>query len=315
MPRKILNFLLLAVLILLPSTSWNAERPSVRVVVSIKPIHSLVANIMAGVEPPQLLVRSGGSPHGYALRPSEARALHDAQLVIWVGPELESFLERPLKSLQTEIRQLRLADSLQGVLLPVRAGGHWEKPHGHAHPENDAHAAKDFDPHLWLGPAQAKRIVEVTVAALGDVDPANRDRYRTNGKKLQARLDALQVELAQQLAPVTDIPYIVFHDAYQYFEQAFDLNVVGSVTLDPERSPGIRRILEIRSTIRELGARCVFSEPQFEPRLVATVIEDTAAATGTLDPIGAELPEGPDAYFILMHNLADALVKGLQKGG
>lgn len=315
MIRHYLTLLLLSAWILLPTAPANAGQDLPRVVVSIKPVHSLVAGIMAGAGEPLLLIKGGGSPHGYALRPSEARALNDAQLIIWVGPELESFLEKSLESLGSNARQLRLAASMQDLLLPARTGGVWEDHHNHSHAEHESEAEPEFDPHLWLGPAQAQRIAELTVAALSRVDPANRDLYRANGEKLQRRLQALQAELEQQLAPVADIPYLVFHDAYQYFEHAFDLNVIGSVTLNPERNPGIKRILEARRSIKQLGARCVFSEPQFEPRLVATVIENTGAATGILDPIGAALTEGPDTYFVLMRNLAEALVKGLQTEG
>jgi len=312
MTRPLLIFLFLIGL-MLPAAAWSADQASPQVVVSIKPIHSLVANIMTGAGTPLLLVKGGGSPHGYALRPSEASALHDARLIVWVGPELESFLEKPLKSLGSGTQQLRLAESMQGLLLPVRKGGRWEKLHNHDHAEHGSHPEKEFDPHLWLGTAQAKRIAEVTVDALCEIDPDNRDLYRANGANLQQRLDTLQTRLDKQLAPVADIPYIVFHDAYQYFERSFNLKAVGSVTISPERRPGIKRILEIRSSIKQLGARCVFSEPQFEPRLVATVLEGTGAATGILDPIGAELPDGPDTYFVLMQNLADALIKGLQE--
>lgn len=309
------NFWKLLVLFIwmLPATAWSTEPPSPQVVVSIKPVHSLVASIMTGAGSPLLLIKGGGSPHGYALRPSEAQALNQARLIIWVGPELESFLEKSLHSIGKDAQQLRLAESMPDLLLPARAGGSWEKEDDHSAHSHASHLEEGIDPHLWLGPAQAKRIGALAVAALSEADPANRDLYRSNGEKLQQRLDALQLELAEKLAPVADVPYMVFHDAFQYFEHAFGLNVVGSVTLNPERSPGIRRILEIRNRIKQLGARCVFSEPQFEPRLIATVIEDTGAATGTLDPIGAALPEGADTYFILMRDLADALSEGLAR--
>ena len=307
MIRNILKMFVMFAWMLLPATAWSAEQPSPQVVVSIKPVHSLVAGIMAGAGSPMLLIKGGASPHGYALRPSEAHALNQARLIIWVGPELESFLEKSLGSIGKDAQQLRLAESMSNLLLPARAGGNWEEENDQSDHSHASHLEEGIDPHLWLGPAQAKRITELAVVALSEADPANRDLYRANGKKLQQRLEALQLELAEKLAPVVDVPYMVFHDAFQYFEHAFGLNVVGSVTLNPERGPGIRRILEIRNRIQQLGARCVFSEPQFEPRLIATVIEDTDAATGTLDPIGADLPEGADTYFLLMRNLADAL--------
>lgn len=304
--------LLLSIALLVFFSSWSAAADPPRVVVSIKPIHSLVANLMTGIAEPDLLIEGGGSPHGYALRPSEARALSEADLVVWVGPELESFLQKALQSLSSDSRKLQITAGMPEMLLPARTGGGWteqaDEHAGEAH-----HHAHDFDPHIWLGLPQARRIAELATRELVAIDPANADRYRDNAVTLQKRLQALESELEEKLAPVRDIPYIVFHDAFQYFEKAFRLNAVGALTLDPERKPGIRRVLEIREQIRRLKARCVFSEPQFEPRLVQTVVEDTGAASGTLDPVGAELAAGPDAYFILMRNLATDLSKGLQQ--
>jgi len=306
-----LPLLFLAVLLAF-SRPLAAAAAEPQVVVSIKPIHSLVAGLMAGIAEPHLLIAGGGSPHGYSLRPSEARALNAADLVVWVGPELESFLEKALQSLSGDARNLQLADRMPEMLLPARTGGKWEE-HAEAHGEEAGHHGHEFDPHLWLGIPQAKRVVELAEAALIAVDPAHAAAYRSNAALLQKRLAELQAELEQRLASVKEIPYIVFHDAFQYFENTFQLNAVAAITLDPERKPGIRRILEIREQIRRLDARCVFSEPQFEPRLIRTVVENTGAATGTLDPVGAELAAGPDAYFTLMRNLATNLVTGLSQ--
>ena len=307
MLRVFVITLLLLPILLWTSFGWAAPQ----VVVSIKPIHSLVANIMAGVAPPTLLVKQGGSPHGYAMRPSEARALHQADLVIWVGPELESFLEKPLAT--STRKQLQLAAAMPELLLPIRTGGQWQKQEDNHHHDDDDSHVRAFDPHLWLGLTQAKQIGTATVAALSEIDPDHRALYQVNGVALQQRLTQLQVELEQKLAPDAATPYIVFHDAYQYFEKNFELNSVGSVAIDPERSPGIRRILEIRSRIKDLKARCVFSEPQFEPRLVATVIEGTGATTAALDPIGANLAAGPEAYFTLMRNMGEVLSRCLSE--
>ncbi len=169
------------------------------------------------------------------------------------------------------------------------------------------------NPHLWLDPLLAIRIVDLATAAISEIDPAHRTRYADNSTQLKMRLTKLHAELQTKLAPVRDIPYIVFHDAYQYFETAFGLHAVGSLTIDPERKPGARRILEIRQKIKQLNARCVFSEPQFEPRLVATVIEGSNAKTGILDPLGADLPNGPNSYFILLNRLAENLIEGLRQ--
>ena len=305
---RIVLFIFCVYLIAAPALASEPQSP--KVVVSIKPIHSLVAAVMQGVAEPQLLIKGGGSPHGYVLRPSEARSLANADLVVWVGQELESFLEKSLSTLGQNARQLKLAEELESHLLPLREGGSWEA-HVQGHDDHKEHGEQDQ--HLWLDPQLAQQIVTKTAAALAEMDPAHRERYQKNAAQLKERLDSLHAQLKEKLAPVKDVPYVVFHDGYQYFEAAYGLNAVGSISIDPERKPGARRIREIRQKIKELNVRCVFSEPQFEPRLVTTVIEGTAAATGVLDPVGAELPAGPESYFQLMNALADDLVAGLRQ--
>ncbi len=304
------------ILFCLVSPVWAAESPAPKVVVSIKPLHSLVAGVMQGVGEPLLLVKKG-SPHGYVLRPSEARALANAQLVVWVGHELESFLEKPLSTLGHKAHQLELSEQLNEYLLPKRQGGIWEKPEHQHHGEeklagHDSQLQKNADLHLWLDPVLAKQIVALTSDALTEIDPGHRSLYQANTTALIEKLDRLNQTLKTQLEPIKDIPYIVFHAAYQYFEAAYGLNAVGSITIDPERRPGAKRMVEIRQKIKQLNARCVFSEPQFESRLVATVIEGTGAKTGILDPLGADLQSGPEAYFQLMTHLADNLFEGLK---
>jgi zinc transport system substrate-binding protein len=291
-----------------------AEPPSV--VVSIKPIHALVSGVMQGVAEPKLLVKGGGSPHNYALRPSEARNLANADLVVWIGPQLESFLEKPLETLGKKAKKLELLKVVEGPLLELREGGAWERDsHEHEvkHHDHGNHEDPDeVNPHIWLSPLLAKQIVSSTAQVLSELDPAHQQRYAENSSRLQERLDALHKELKDRLTPVNTVPYIVFHDAYHYFESTYGLNAVGSITVDAERRPGARRITEIRAKIKALKARCVFSEPQFESRLVQTVIEGTGARTGVLDPLGIELSEGENSYFILLENLADNLVSGVR---
>ena len=306
---KTIRIVLFIFCVLIADPARASEPQSPKVVVSIKPIHSLVAAVMQGVAEPQLLIKGGGSPHGYVLRPSEARSLANADLVVWVGQELESFLEKSLSTLGQNARQLKLAEELESHLLPLREGGSWEAD-VQGHDDHKEHGEQDQ--HLWLDPQLAHQIVTKTTAALAEIDPIHRERYEKNAAQLKERLDSLHAQLKEKLAPVKDVPYVVFHDGYQYFEAAYGLNAVGSISIDPERKPGARRIREIRQKIKELHVRCVFSEPQFEPRLVTTVIEGTGAATGVLDPVGAELPAGPESYFQLLNALADDLVAGLR---
>jgi len=293
-----------------------------RVVVTVKPLHSLVAGVMAGVGEPDLIIRGAGSPHTYNLKPSEARLLERAQVIFWIGESLETFMEKPLAALGSNARIVAVMQVPGIMLLPGRKGGAWEEyegpdeaDHGHdapAAPVNAGeHAAATHDGHLWLDPANARIIARATAGVLGRTDPENRGRYAANADALVARIDALDAELKAALAPARDIPFVVFHDAYQYFEKSYSLRAVGSITVSAERKPGARRVKEIRGTIRSLGARCVFSEPQFSSAILGTLLEGTHTRTGTLDPLGAGLPAGPDAYFTLMRALGSSLAECL----
>jgi zinc transport system substrate-binding protein len=304
------GFLLFCLLLL-----WAAPAAAVpRVLVTIKPIHALVAGVMAGVGEPDLLIKGAGSPHDYSLRPSDAKLLSRAELVVRVGEDFETFLNKSLATLAGQARVLTLA-GLPGIaLLPAREGGVWE---GHGHEgetgegqHDPGHAEKNL--HLWLDPQNGRAIVAGVVKVLADMDPANGERYRQNGANLDRRLVELDQRLARQLQPLADRPFVVFHDAYPYLEKRYNLRAVGSITVSPERAVGARRLSEIRAKIKESQARCVFSEPQFEPKLVAMLIEGTGAGTGVLDPEGAGLTPGPEAYFQLLDGLGRSLFNCLK---
>lgn len=281
-----------------------------RVVVSIAPVHSLVAGVMEGVAEPHLLIPPGASPHAYALKPSDAHALAKAQLVVWVGEGLEPMLEKPLHSLAESSRVIELA-GVEGMhLLDNREGGVWgEEYHDDTH---EGHGHDEVDMHLWLAPENARRIVDVVATQLVKMDNGNAARYRQNAAAMTKRIEALEEQLRQKLLPVHDIPYIVFHDAYHYFEEAFGLTPAGAISVSPDRSPGAKRLSEIRQTIGERKASCVFSEPQFQPRIVEVVLEGSDARHGVLDPLGAELSPGRNQWFDLMRGLADNLKVCLQ---
>ena len=210
------------------------------------------------------------------------------------------------------------------VLLPGRQGGAWgerdgddDDDHGHHGPGGSVVAAAaghaTSDGHLWLDPVNARAIARQAAQALGQIDPENRGRYLANAAALAARIDLLDAELKATLGPVRSSPFVVFHDAYQYFEKSYALNAVGSVAVSAERTPGARRVKEIRETIRGLGARCVFSEPQFSSSILGTLLEGTQTRAGTLDPLGAGVPAGPDAYFTLMNALGSSLADCLRR--
>ncbi len=292
------------------------------VVVSIKPIHSLVAAIMQGVAEPELIVDGGASPHTYALKPSNARAIEGADVVFWVGDGLEKFLEKPLHSLAGKATVVELDDAKGLEKLPFREGGPFEghdhgdhEGHDHAaeagddHNHDDAHKHEEgeYDMHLWLDPSNAKAMAVEIEKTLMTADPANAKSYQENTKKLMDNLDALDKEITQTVAPIKDKPFVVFHDAYQYFEHHYGVKTAGSITVSPESIPGAERIKQIHAKVKELNATCVFAEPQFEPKLVNVVIEGTNAKSGTLDPEAATLEAGPDLYFKLMRGIATSL--------
>ncbi|MEQ8602826.1 MAG: zinc ABC transporter substrate-binding protein [Marivibrio sp.] len=341
----------------------RADAP--KVVASIKPVHALAAQVMDGVGAPTLLVEGAASPHAFSLRPSQAQALQGADVVFWVGPDLEQFLVEARETLAADARSAPLMQAAGVETLTFRADpafephshddehghgdhghddhGHDEhgRDHGHDHDHDHAkaeehdhghddhghddhghddhghddhghddhghdHAHGGVDAHIWLDPMNAKAMLAAMAETLAAADPANAARYRANADAAAGEIDALSADLAERLAPVRERPYIVFHDAYQYFERRFGLSAIGAVTVSPERAPGAARVQAIRDRIQETGAVCVFSEPQFEPRIVEVVTEGTGAATGVLDPLGATLEPGPGLYAALMTDLADS---------
>ena len=365
------------------ATSATGAHAEINVVASIKPVHSLVAAVMEGVGEPGLIVEGAGSPHTYAMKPSQAVMLEEADLVFWIGPELEAFLEKPVEAIASDARSVELIDAHGLVKLELREGGTFdahehedesdhghaedkdhdhdhgeeakadhddhhedeetseaehdhghghdeeeaaeaghddnhdehetseaEHDHGHGHDEEEAaeaghdHDHGDFDVHVWLDPVNAKTLVHEIEEVLAEADPANAAKYEANAEAVMARLDALTAETAAMLKPVQDKGFVVFHDAYQNFERRFGLTAVGAITVSPEVMPGAGRVNELRAKVRELDATCVFSEPQFEPKLVATVTEGTSAKSGVLDPLGASLKDGPELYFDLIRDMA-----------
>lgn len=324
------------------STAFSAQA-DVNVVTSIKPVHSLVAAVMEGVGEPGLIVEGAGSPHTYALKPSQAQQLENADLIFWLGHELEAFLEKPLEAIAKDAKSVELLDAHDLIKLEFRAGGAFdahehgdeddhtehnektEKAHDHSdhkddHSEHEHGAHEDekaeeahtheehehgsFDPHVWLDPVNAKALVHEIEEALVEIDPDNATKYEMNAQALMKSLDTLVAEVSKEMEPFKNKGFVVFHDAYQNFENRFGLSAIGSVTISPEIMPGAERISELQTKVRELGATCVFSEPQFESRLVSTVVEGTQAKSGVLDPLGTSIEDGPALYFTLIHNMA-----------
>lgn len=291
--------------------AWAAEGP--RVAVSIKPLHALVARVMGDVGQPRLLLQGAASPHSYSLRPSDAQALAEAELVFWVGPSFESFLVKPLKTLGARATPVALAEAPGVERLPYGASFREETAHeegadgdeDHDHEHDHDHGT--FDPHLWLDPVNAQAMASAIADALAAADPDHGGTYRANADALVAELAALTDELAAALAPLRARPFLTFHDAYGYFTHRFGLAFAGAIALNPERPPGAARVAEIRRRVQELRVACVFAEPQFPPKLIAVVTEGSAARAGVLDPLGTTLTPGPEAYGRLLRDLAAGL--------
>ncbi|MBT6638566.1 MAG: zinc ABC transporter solute-binding protein [Candidatus Marinimicrobia bacterium] len=283
----------------------------IKVLVSIKPFHSLVSAIMQDVSEPLLLINGNNSPHSYALRPSSAENLQQADLVFWGGEILEGFLTKPLQSLASRAKLVSLQETAGLRLLPLRSGIGWQK---HETDSANDHSAEDettstsgTDPHIWLDPYNAKIISSKIVEILTEMDPQNAQSYRRNGEKYGLRLELLDRKLKAEMTKVAETPYMVFHDAYQYFEKRYQLNVVGSMTLHIGFGSSVRRLTAVRKTIQKEKIRCIFSEPQFSPKLLQTVIAGTNVKQGTLDPLGAGLESGAELYFTLLNNLSHNL--------
>lgn len=298
---------------LLVGTAARAETP--KVLATIKPLHALASAVMEGVGQPDLLLRANSSAHTYSLRPSDAQAIQRAGLIFWIGPGYEAFMAKAIKGLPQTGKVVQMSAAPGVTLLATREGGVWEDDdHGHAghahgdhaHPGDDADD-DEHDMHLWLDPQNAKAIVAAMSAALAKADPANAARYDANARASAAAIDALDAQLAAKLAPLKDKPFIVFHDAYQYYEKRYGLSAVGSITVTPDRVPGPRRLSELRKKIADQGALCVFSEPQFTSGLVGTVLSGSKARAGTLDPLGAKAPDGAAGYAGMMNDLAVTL--------
>jgi zinc transport system substrate-binding protein len=285
------------------------------VVVSIKPIHSLVAGVMDGVGEPELIVDGAASPHTYSLRPSQAAHLEEADVVFWIGPQLETFLAKPLETLGRNASVTRLDQADDLTMVELREGGTFEDHDHEVRAGHEEHADHDtrhnhdaaFNAHIWLDPLNARALVHAIEETLSKADPQNAERYSANAESLARRIDALTAEVATTLEPVRGKTFVVFHDAYSNFENRFGISAAGSVTVSPEVSPGAARIAEIRDRVGELDVTCVFSEPQFDPKLIRVITEGTAANAGVLDPLGTHLGNGAELYFQLIRALANEM--------
>ena len=302
-----LRHLLCAIALALAPANAMGAGDAPEVVASIAPVHSLVARVMQGAGAPRLLLPPGTSPHDHALKPSDAAALERAKLVVWTGPGIERWLDRPLATLAGGAAVLQL-DQVPGLTLLAPRDGVAFDAHGDGHAHGpEAHGPDDADPHLWLDPENAMRWLDAIAGSLAAADPANAGTYRENAEAGGAEIAALTARIAARMTPLQGRPFVVLHDAFHYFEHRFDIEAIGAIALSDARPPGPARLAEIRRLLRESEVLCVFREPQQSARMVELAAEGTAARSGMLDPLGAELEPGPDLYPALLEGIADGL--------
>ena len=303
------------------------------VVVTIKPLHSLVSGVIGDTGKAELLVKGYASPHGFQLKPSQVKSLQEATIVFSIHEKLETFLQRAISNIPGGVTQSTVVESARMKLLPVREGGAWEgHDHGHHEEKHEKHAKDkghddhkghdehkghdnhdDGDVHVWLTPKNATKIIKAVTRDLSKVFPQNRNEYKANARNYIKKLEKLDSEIKTRLKDIKTKPYIYFHDAFQYFETTYGLNGVGTISVEPDESPSPKRLSEIRKKIAETNASCVFKEPQFSDRVINAVVNQTSARVGTLDPLGAEIDSGPDMYFTLLSNIANSLHSCLSK--
>lgn len=283
-----------------------------KVIASVVPVHGIVSAVMGETGQPELLLPGSMSEHRATFTPQQIAELGKADLVFIIGEGLEAKLSQMSGSEAVKGKRFVELSSVPGLrTYPIREGGAWEAhehaeeghDHGHGH-EEESEGVLSFDPHVWLDPDNAKAMALAVAGELAKVDPANAAIYARNAEGFAGSLDELSTVLQTELAPVKNVPYVVFHDAYQYFELRFGLTAAGSIADVSAKAPSAKRLREVRGKIEAVKAACVFREPQYDGKVVAAVIEGTGAREGVLDPLGAGIPPGTQAYQQLLTQLA-----------
>ena len=308
---NLLKALFFAILLIMTSPL----RAEIKVVTTIKPLHSLIANVMEGVGEPSLIIEGSTSPHSFTLKPSHAKLLEEADIIFWVGEGIETFMERPLESIvkNAEVVEFMEIESINKLKFREESifedhddhDGHDEHDDEHEGHDDHGHAHGEFDAHIWLDPMNAKEMVLEIAHELSHLDPANEDKYNVNAKATNLALDEMIDDISQNINK--DAKFVVFHDAYQYFEERFGVRAAGALTLNTDVLPGAKQIDEIQDVIKERGINCIFSEPQFNPKIISTIAQDTGIQTGVFDPLGANIESDKELYFKLINDLSKNL--------
>ena len=278
----------------------QAENTPLRVVASIKPVHSLVAGIMQGVGRPELLLSSNQSPHHYSLRPSERRKLARADLIFWIGPNMESFMPRLLHSIDNKTQLISLVDTEGLILLPMRLTGH---SHENQHTV--------IDPHIWMNTYNIEKMADEITRQLVSIDPANTRQYKNNNKILHRKIKNLRNELRLKLKDKNS-PFLTYHDGYQYFEEEFNLKNIGFISSGPELQPSAMHIQAMKKLIRKYSIQCIFYDAPSKPPIITSLLAGSGARAIELDPTGILLPAGKDTLWQIMRSLGKNFQSCLQ---
>ncbi|MGH1391483.1 MAG: zinc ABC transporter substrate-binding protein ZnuA [Aeromonas jandaei] len=286
---------------------------AVEVLTTIKPLGFIAAAITEGVSEPEVLLPTGASPHDFSLRPSDVRKIGEADLVVWVGPELEGFMSKPLANHPHVLTLTQVPGMpLFNYATKDSHDGHQHDDHAahdHGDEGHEGHHHEGIDPHIWLGPMQAKVIASAIASELGKQDPANKARYEANLAAFTAKVDARDKVIAGQMKAVNQKGYFVFHEAYGYWERHYGMSSKGHFTVSPERRPGAKTLVEIRKALEDKQASCIYAEPQFSPAVIESVARNTGARVLLLDEVGEQVPLGPEGYPQFMEQLANAFAQ------
>ena len=326
-----MNFLKKAIIfVIAPLLLSFSAKADIKVVTTIKPLHSLISSVMEGVGEPSLIIEGTSNPHTFVFKPSHAQMLEEADIVFWIGEDLEAFMEKPLDSLADNATKISFMELSSIEKLKFREenifddhddhdeDGHKEDDHDdHGHDDHDGHEDEheghddhghhhgEFDAHIWLDPSNAIEMVLEISHELSEIDPDNASKYEQNANKTIASLNNLINEISNNIPK--DASYIVFHDAYQYFENRFGVSSAGALTLNPDVLPGAKQIDAIQDLIQDENIKCIFSEPQYNPKIIETLAADMKISTGIMDPLGAFIDQGPEMYNQLILNIANPL--------
>ncbi len=335
-----MNFIKKSIFIILVSFFFSfSAKAEVNVVTTIKPLHSLVSSVMKGIGEPSIIIEGTNNPHTFVFKPSHAKMIEEADIIFWIGEDLEAFMEKPLDSLAEDAQVISFMELSSIEKLKFREknifddhdghedehegheddhghkdddhdddhDGHEDEHVGHDDDHNDAHAHAhgEFDAHIWLDPFNAKKMVLEIAHELSDLDPNNKVKYENNANATIKSLDELVDSNKKILSK--NISYVVFHDAYQYFEKRFGVIPAGALTLNPDVLPGAKQISDIQDVINDKGIKCIFSEPQYNPKIIETIGNDMKISTGVMDPLGAYIDAGPSMYSELINGIANSI--------